>query len=132
MLIQNKEPICNERCSNNRKSFAWSAFPSLSAPFFLICNAFVTLVKHNFTNFSMYSDTYINGRQTCILSFFRFLFDVKPQLIIQYCKICFSQKIKDTLFFQTLKSMRQLLFWIELAIYNPSIWIEFAFTSWKK
>ena len=92
----------------------------------------MTLSKHNFTNFSTYSDTYINGLQKCILSFFRFLFEVKPQLIVQSSKIYFFSKSHRHIVFQTWKSMRQMLFWIKLAIKNPSIWIEFAFQSWKK
>ena len=95
MLIQKKEIIFNERYSDNLKSFAWSAFAISSAAFFLIYNAFMTLFKHNFTFFSTYSDTYINGLQKCILSFFKFLFYVKPQLIIQCSKIRFSQKISN-------------------------------------
>ena len=43
MLIQKKEPIFDERYSNNWKLFAWSSFAILSAAFFLIYNAFVTL-----------------------------------------------------------------------------------------
>ena len=51
MQIQKKETILNERYSDNLKSFAWSAFAISSAAFFLICNAFMTLFKHNFTIF---------------------------------------------------------------------------------
>ena len=67
-----------------------------------------------------------------MLSFFGVVSEVKPQLIIQSSKICFSLKIKDAMFFQTWKYIRQLSFWIVLNIQYPSVWIEFAFKSWKK
>ena len=100
MLIQKKEPIFDERYSDFSKSFAWSAFAILPAAFIFIYNAFLTLFKHNFTNFSTYLEAYINGLQKYMLIFFGFLFKVMPQLIFQSCKICFSQKITDTIFFK--------------------------------
>ena len=99
MVIQKREPIFDEWYSDN-KLFAWSAVAILSAAFFLIHKAFVTLFKHNFTKFSTYSEAYINGLQKHMLSYFGFHFEVNPQLIIQSSKIGFHVKIKDTLFFQ--------------------------------
>ena len=67
---------------------------------FLIYNAFVTLFKHNFTIFSTYSETYMNDLQRHMHSFFCFHSDMTPQVIIKSSKLCFQEKIKDTLFFK--------------------------------
>ena len=84
--------------ANNWILFTWSALAKLSAALFLIYNAFVTLFKHNFTNFSTHSETYINSLQKHMLIFFGKHFEVRPQLMIQSSKICFHEKIKDQLF----------------------------------
>ena len=60
MLILKKEPIFDEREFHNWILFTWSAVAILSAEFFQIYNAIVTLYKHNFTNSSTYSETYVH------------------------------------------------------------------------
>ena len=95
MLIQKRKPIFDERYSDNGQLFTWS-----TVVIFLIFNSFVTLFKHNFTNLSKYSKTYLNGLQNDILlNSFGFLFELKPQLIFHSYKICWvSLKSKKLIY----------------------------------
>ena len=118
MLIQKKEPIFDERYSDFSKSFARSAFAILPATFIFIYNAFVTLFKHNFTNFSTYLEAYINGLQiVCLFSLDFFL---------KWCHSWFSKVVK----YAFLKKL-QIQYFLNIKIYEAIVilnWISFLWS----
>ena len=62
--------ILKSGLSRDADNWILFTFAILSATLFLIHIAFLTLFKHNFTIFSRHSETYINGLQKYMLSFF--------------------------------------------------------------
>ena len=110
--------------------YFWSAVAILSAALFLKYVAFMTLFKHDFTIFSTYSETYINGLQKHMLSFFGFHFYWSHSWLSKVIKYAFIEKSKIFCLFKH-KNLQDICYselnWLSIILqyeWNLHLWVE--------